>query len=72
MDSDAVISKQYSNTSFLSLLSLMARHLDWNPNEKPMIFNQVSEGGRHDSPHSRRMAHVGGVILSSERGIRCV
>jgi hypothetical protein len=41
MDSDAVISKQFSNTSFLSLLSLMAKKLDWNPNEKPMIFNQV-------------------------------
>jgi hypothetical protein len=41
MDSDAVISRGYANTSFISLLSFMATRLQWDPTEKPMVFNQV-------------------------------
>ena len=30
----------------------MARHLDWNPNEKPMIFNQVNKVKEEDMTHT--------------------
>lgn len=40
MDSDAVISKEYENTSLNSFLQLMLKKLDWSPREKPIVFNQ--------------------------------
>lgn len=40
MDSDAVISKQYINTSLVDIIKIMTNKLNWNPEMKPIVFNQ--------------------------------
>jgi hypothetical protein len=40
MDSDAVISKTYENKSLNDMLYVLQNRLKWDPNNKPMIFNQ--------------------------------
>ena len=40
MDSDAVISKTYENKSLSDMLYVLQNRLKWDPNNKPMIFNQ--------------------------------
>lgn len=40
MDSDAVISKTFKDSSLKSLLQFMQQKLEWNVLEKPMVFNQ--------------------------------
>ena len=40
LDSDAVISKQFANQSMSELQSTMKHWLNWNLEEKPIVFNQ--------------------------------
>jgi hypothetical protein len=40
MDSDAVIDKEYAHLSLNEMIRTMQTRLLWNPNEKPIIFNQ--------------------------------
>ena len=43
MDSDAVVSKKSSSYPVNDMLDVMQTTLNWNPEEKPMVFNQVSQ-----------------------------
>lgn len=40
MDSDAVIDLRFADQSLNNILSLMQEKLNWNPNKKPVVFNQ--------------------------------
>eukprot|EP00602_Paraphysomonas_sp_CaronLab_P002425 CAMPEP_0185033188 /NCGR_PEP_ID=MMETSP1103-20130426/21950_1 /TAXON_ID=36769 /ORGANISM="Paraphysomonas bandaiensis, Strain Caron Lab Isolate" /LENGTH=298 /DNA_ID=CAMNT_0027569381 /DNA_START=87 /DNA_END=979 /DNA_ORIENTATION=- len=40
MDSDAVISQGFKDRSLNDLLQIVQNKLDWDPSEKPMMFNQ--------------------------------
>jgi hypothetical protein len=40
MDSDAVISRVYVNTSVTTFLGTMQSKLMWDPDDRPMVFNQ--------------------------------
>lgn len=40
MDSDAVIDKRFANISLNSMFNELQNRLNWDPNEKPIIFNQ--------------------------------
>lgn len=40
MDSDAVMSNKFSHLSLKDISIIMRDRLSWNPNEKPVIFNQ--------------------------------
>ena len=40
MDSDAVINRKYFNTPVHEFLELMQIKLTWDPNTKPLVFNQ--------------------------------
>lgn len=40
MDSDAVVDKAFENLSLKDITLRMKEKLNWNPNEKPIIFNQ--------------------------------
>jgi hypothetical protein len=40
MDSDAVISRAFANTSVNAFLETMQSRLDWDPQHRPMVFNQ--------------------------------
>jgi hypothetical protein len=60
MDSDAVISSEFEKTSLNSFVRLMQKKLDWNPREKPMVFNQVAKFFFLDNVD--RMDLVGGAI----------
>lgn len=40
MDSDAVIDEKFSHKPLNTLIGIMQKKLSWNPNVKPMVFNQ--------------------------------
>ena len=40
LDSDAVINRKYFLTSVNDFLKLMQKKLNWNPDERPLVFNQ--------------------------------
>lgn len=40
MDSDAVVNRKYANTPVNDFLKLMQIKLNWDPNTKPLVFNQ--------------------------------
>ena len=40
LDSDAVIDKRFASFSLNQMLEVMQHELSWNPEEKPIIFNQ--------------------------------
>lgn len=40
MDSDAVVDKAFESMSLKDITLSMKKKLNWNPNEKPIIFNQ--------------------------------
>lgn len=40
MDSDAVIDKRFADFSLNQMLAVLQRELAWNPEEKPIVFNQ--------------------------------
>ena len=41
MDSDAVVDKQFESTPVNEMLKSMQLKLNWDPELKPMVFNQV-------------------------------
>ena len=43
MDSDAVVGKKFSNDPVNDMLEVMQSALNWDPQHKPMVFNQVSQ-----------------------------
>jgi hypothetical protein len=43
MDSDAVVSKKSSSYPVNDMLDVMQTALNWDPEEKPIVFNQVSQ-----------------------------
>ena len=40
LDSDAIIDRRFENTSVNTFLNIMQNKLDWNPEVRPMVFNQ--------------------------------
>lgn len=40
LDSDAIIDKEFADLSLNQIISKVQDKLQWNPNEKPIIFNQ--------------------------------
>ena len=40
MDSDAVIDKEFANMPLTTMIATMQSKLDWDPEKKPIIFNQ--------------------------------
>ena len=43
MDSDAVVGKKFSSSPVNDMLEVMQSALNWDPEQKPMVFNQVSQ-----------------------------
>jgi hypothetical protein len=41
MDSDAVIDKDFEYLPLNSMMKKMQMELNWDPEERPMVFNQV-------------------------------
>ena len=41
MDSDAVVDKKFSDFPVNNMLEVMQTALNWDPELKPMVFNQV-------------------------------
>ena len=40
MDSDAVLDKQFLETPLTTIVGTMQSKLDWDPDQKPVVFNQ--------------------------------
>lgn len=42
MDSDAVVGKKFSGNPVNDMLEVMQHALNWDPEQKPVVFNQVT------------------------------